>query len=286
MVADHPIYNFMHTYYRFSISDISVYSPGIHIVLDDAHPSTLTLLHPRHQVVTSNNGCYYDPCGMPSTGIHGWPTFLRSLDILESTSKQKPIFYCFGLHEWAMLYSGKTPSKSESASASASQPDTAKRRHQPQLQLRVTQSTINDIVESQMLHCTHYDAWRFFHEDAQVLNPINPLFRSTQAHYEQPACIHANMDLFKYAYQAYPLISSELLVKSLELAIDARKIDMRASPYDVSAIEGCEVAITVETEEGRRLYVREQEQLTKRGVPIRQELLEEYLRIFSIIKKS
>ena len=47
------------------------------------------------------------------------------------------------------------------------------------------------------------------------------------------------MDLFKYAYQLYPFISSELLRECLLLAISARKIDMRASPYDVSSVKEC-----------------------------------------------
>lgn len=52
-------------------------------------------------------------------------------------------------------------------------------------------------------------------------------------------CVHAAMDLFKYAYQLYPFISSELLRDCLILAIKARKIDMRASPYDVSGVKEC-----------------------------------------------
>ena len=52
-------------------------------------------------------------------------------------------------------------------------------------------------------------------------------------------CVHAAMDLFKYAYQLYPFLSSDLLRDCLTLAVTARKIDMRASPYDVSGVEGC-----------------------------------------------
>lgn len=47
------------------------------------------------------------------------------------------------------------------------------------------------------------------------------------------------MDLFKYAYQLYPFVSSELLRECLELAVKARKVDMRASPYDVSHVPDC-----------------------------------------------
>jgi hypothetical protein len=47
------------------------------------------------------------------------------------------------------------------------------------------------------------------------------------------------MDLFKYAYQLYPFVSSDLLRDCLELAVTARKVDMRASPYDVSHVPDC-----------------------------------------------
>ena len=112
------------------------------------------------------------------------------------------------------------------------------KRHQPSLSLRVSQATIDAVVYSSKIRCTHFDAWRFFHPKAQPLNIVSPMSRAAQAQYEQPGCIHANMDLFKYAYVLYPLVSSDLLLDALRLAIRARKIDMRASPYDVARFEG------------------------------------------------
>ena len=77
---------------------------------------------------------------------------------------------------------------------------------------------------------------------------------------EQPGCIHVHMDLFKcvfevccaaihfclfalfvltcwchhrWAFKLYPLIPSELLLDTLEVALVARELDMRASPYDL-----------------------------------------------------
>jgi hypothetical protein len=35
-VADHPIYNFLHNYYQYSVEDLRKYSPGIGIVLNGA----------------------------------------------------------------------------------------------------------------------------------------------------------------------------------------------------------------------------------------------------------
>ena len=81
------------------------------------------------------------------------------------------------------------------------------------------------------------------------------------------------MDLFKYAYSLYPLVSSQLLQECLTVA---RYIDMRASPYAVQDFEGCEKAICVETEEGRAQYAYEQERLLEASRPIRSSLLAAY----------
>jgi hypothetical protein len=102
------------------------------------------------------------------------------------------------------------------------------------------------------------------------------LTRESQVENEQPACIHATMDLFKFAYRIYPLVSSSLLRRTLELAITARMIDMRASPYDVASFEGCEDTIYIETTEGRKKYQEAQVGLLEMATPIREELLYVY----------
>ena len=51
---------------------------------------------------------------------------------------------------------------------------------------------------------------------------------------------------------------------------------MRASPYDVSPYRGCEEAVAIETEEGRALFLLEQEALYVESQPLRKELLEAY----------
>ncbi|NIP97292.1 MAG: 3-methyladenine DNA glycosylase, partial [Akkermansiaceae bacterium] len=47
---------------------------------------------------------------------------------------------------------------------------------------------------------------------------------------EQPGCIHANMDLYKWTAKALPWAGSDLLWDCFELALRAREVDMRASP--------------------------------------------------------
>ena len=102
----------------------------------------------------------------------------------------------------------------------------------------------------------------------------------------QIGCIHANMDLFKYAVQLYPLIGSDVLLDSVKLAIQARKIDMRASPYDVSAFEGCADILDVETIEGKRKYITEQEALARQSAPLREKILDMYNGVLNIINEK
>ena len=110
---------------------------------------------------------------------------------------------------------------------------------------------------------------------AQPLNDVNPLTRESQHQYEQPGCVHSSMDLFKYAYQLYPYIDSNLLIDSINLALYSRKIDMLASPYDISKYTDDE-PIKIETIEGRKKYIIEQEKLMEMAIPIRKKLYESY----------
>jgi hypothetical protein len=60
------------------------------------------------------------------------------------------------------------------------------------------------------------------------------------------------------------------------LAVDARKIDMRASPYDVRSVEGCEDPLRIETSDGRKQYVEAQEALVQKGIPVREKVISAY----------
>lgn len=87
---------------------------------------------------------------------------------------------------------------------------------------------------------------------------------------EQPGCIHAAMDCYKWAYKLGPLVPSELVMDCLELAADARAVDMCASPYDLTDYGF--PAITIETAAGRAEYVKAQQRITERAAPLRKEL--------------
>jgi hypothetical protein len=80
------------------------------------------------------------------------------------------------------------------------------------------------------------------------------------------------MDLYKWAFKLGPLIESGLVLDCLELAAEARVLDMRASPYDLRDF-GFE-PITVETPAGRREYARAQAAISEKAATLRAELLD------------
>jgi hypothetical protein len=171
-------------------------------------------------------------------------------DLLSRTAARPARFNCFGLHEWAMVY--RAPEV----------------RH-GQVPLRLGTSGTDAVVDSMPLRCSHFDAFRFFTPAAAELNG-EQLRRDTQLASEQPGCIHAAMDCYKWAYKLGPLVPTELVMDCLELAADARAIDMCASPYDLTDY-GFE-PITIETAAGRAEYVKAQQGIAERAAPLRAEL--------------
>ena len=115
----------------------------------------------------------------------------------------------------------------------------------------------------QNLVCTHYDAVRFYTEEAKPLNKFH-MTRDEQPSFDQAGCLHVNMDLYKWAYKIYPYISSDLIADCFELAKECRIIDMQASPYDVSSL-GVE-KIAIETKEGRNEYISKQNLLYQKSL--------------------
>lgn len=93
------------------------------------------------------------------------------------------------------------------------------------------------------------------------------------------------MDLFRYAVKLWPFCPSELVADALELAVAARVLDMRASPYDLSAWHqpkgdggggggGFDLTpVRIETAEGRKEYQRAQAGLAARAQPVRRRML-------------
>jgi hypothetical protein len=156
----------------------------------------------------------------------------------------------------------------------------AHRRLHQESPLRLPQAEVNALVETVPLACTHFDAFRFFTPRAAPLNRVEPTpSRAAQPALEQPGCVHVSMDLFRYAVKLWPWVPAELVADTFELALEARVLDMRASPYDLSRWEdgGFELSpVRVETADGRREYQRAQSRLAMRAAPVRAQLVREY----------
>lgn len=165
--------------------------------------------------------------------------------------------------EWAMQYQPEN----------AAPPPSAK--YQEHLPLRVSRQIINETVERKGISCTHVDALRFFAQDALPLNRFGgPLDRNEQVYLEQPGCVHAHMDLLKMALKLQPFCDTTLLERTLEVALEARTLDVSASPYDASSYNVGIVAI--DTAQGRAEYREKQRALMKRVDPVRRDLLRAY----------
>lgn len=182
--------------------------------------------------------------------VLGLAKFIREL--CKNITGRVPRFGCFGLHEWAMVYK-------------LSPEELRHKKHR----LRLSPKELGSFVESQTMCCSHYDAYRFFTKDAQPLNTLNPAL-NTRLQLEQGGCLHANMDLYKWATKLWPWIGSDFIAKSFMLALEGRELDMRASPYDLTA-EGY-APICIEKEEGRKQYQKEQQLYAERSAILRDEL--------------
>jgi hypothetical protein len=127
------------------------------------------------------------------------------------------------------------------------------------------------IVEGASLCCTHHDAFRFFTPAARPLNRHQPTRDDVPA-LEQAGCLHANMDLYKWATKLGPWIPAELTADCFALARDIRELDMRASPYDLRTLGFAPVP--VETPAGRAHYEAAQRAFTARAAPLRARLIQ------------
>ncbi len=245
----HPIEDFLFEYYPFPCSLLDNWHPGHGFALDWKASPFRPPFTPRHHRIR-NGWLFADPDLLSDKEILrlGW---IR--DLLVATRGRPGNFACHGLHEWAMVYQGHDI------------------RHAETTPLRLPQSAIDQLVESRPICCSHHDAFRFFTPHARPLNRLQPSFETRELH-EQPGCIHANMDLYKWAAKCMPWIGTDLLLDCFESAMKLRKIDMRASPYDLTRW-GLD-PIRIETPEGRAEYETAQRQLAQQAAPLRNRLID------------
>lgn len=243
----HPVEDFLWEYYSYRPSWLRRWHPGPDVVLLGAAAREYLRwpeYHERDGGVAVNCAAF-DPKRRASL------VWLAGL--LRATLERPPSFGCFGLHEWAMVY----------------RLDTAEVRH-ARLPLRFPPAETARITESLPIRCSHFDAFRFFTPAARPLNRLQPE-RATTDQLEQRGCLHANMDLYKWAFKLAPFTPAELVADCFALAREIREVDMRASPYDCSSLGLA--AIAIETPEGRAEYERLQRAFAERSQPLRARLL-------------
>ncbi len=251
----HPVEDFLFTYYSYKPGQLSRWHPGAGIVLEGAGPERADWKF--YAVAGHEAAVDVGRFRQERASIIG---FARRL--LSSTAARPAQLGCFGLHEWAMVYQSEKHGQ----------------RHD-QVPLRLGAEGTDDVVESLNIRCTHFDAFRFYTPSARPLNALQPT-RETQVRMEQPGCLHANMDLYKWAYKLVPAISSELLMDCFDLAWRIRELDMRASPYDLQDW-GYE-PVRIEEPAGRAEYARAQRAFSEEAQVLRARVLEALDRLESL----
>nr|WP_228563874.1 3-methyladenine DNA glycosylase [Catenulispora rubra] len=244
----HPVMDFLFTYYSHRPARLLRWHPGIGVTLSgDAARERLSW----RGYTETPDGVTLDPAEF-TEARRRTAEFIRAL--LAATAGREPRLACFGLHEWAMVYRLEPEQVRHSA-----------RR------LRLGSAGTDEVVETQNIRCSHYDAYRFFTPEAEPLNTLRPT-REHQIANEQPGCLHAGMDIYKWAYKLDPFVPSELIADSFALAAEIREMDMRASPYDLTELG--HPPITIETPAGRAEYAAMQADFARRGAPLRHRLIE------------
>jgi hypothetical protein len=255
----HPVEDFLFTYYTQKPGQLRRWHPGAGVVLLGGEAAVRRGWKHYRTLDDGELGALGLPPGSPAV------TFDRSAFladrkeavafagiILRGTAARPAQFGCFGLHEWAMVY----------------HQDKFDLRHE-YLQLRLGSAGTDKVVEDNRIRCTHFDAFRFYTPDAAPLNELAPT-RDTQRQLEQPGCLHANMDLYKWAYKLLPALPSDLVMDCFELSWRIRAMDMQASPYDLAAWGY--PAIPIETPRGKAAYVEHQRSFATEAARLREKL--------------
>ncbi|MFT4187657.1 MAG: 3-methyladenine DNA glycosylase [Aeromicrobium sp.] len=247
----HPVEDFLFVYYNYSPGALARWHPGLGVGLADAPE------YERLGAYTTSGGVsFVDPTRLERR----LPGLRWTRRLLENTAEREPRWNCFGLHEWAMVYEG------------------ARDRRHEDLPLRLGADGTDEVVRAHPLRCTHVDAFRFFTPAAAPRNAAT-LTREDQLAFEQPGCVHVTMDLYRIAFRLQPFVEATVVLDAFELALEARRVDMRASPYDVTSLGLA--PITVETADGKALYVSEQRRLSALAAPLRERLLLEVKNLLS-----
>ncbi|MEU4717913.1 3-methyladenine DNA glycosylase [Micromonospora purpureochromogenes] len=241
----HPVEDFLFTYYSHRPAQLRRWHPGAGVLLRDAEPAEFG---PDYRADAA--GVTLDTDRVRARRAESI-TWIR--DLLAATAGRPAHLGCFGMHEWAMVYR-----------------QTQEEIRHNSWPLRLSPERTAAVVEERGVRCSHFDAYRFFTAPARPLNLLSPT-RASQHALEQPGCLHANMDLYKWSYKLSPLVASELVADCFALAREIRALDMRASPYDLAALGY--PPVRVETPEGRAEYAAAQRGFAERAAVLRSRLL-------------
>lgn len=255
----HPVHDFLFTYYSERPAQLRRWHPGSGTGL--AGPAATTYSSLKGYTVWGDPGGGGVVTVSQEYAAAQRPLVTRIRELLLATAARPGNFGCFGLHEWAMVF----------------RLDGDHTRHAA-WPLRLGREGTDEVVESHRIACSHFDAFRFFTEPARPLNTLQP-GRDDRVELEQPACLHATMDLYKHAFRLSPMICSDLVADCFELAWEVRDLDMRASPYDLADLGYRPVPI--ETLEGRQEYAAAQRGFADRGALLRRRLASECDRLLA-----
>jgi hypothetical protein len=241
----HPVDDFLFDYYPYRPAQLMRWHPGHGVALAGDAEEWLS----RKEYELTEDGVGTSAAALEAR----LPTVCSVATLLRRTRQRPARFGCFGLHEWAMVYRIRT--------------DEVRHTSWP---LRLAPAEIAAVVDSLGLRCTHFDAYRFYAPAAVPLNE-RPLSRATQVETEQGGCLHATMDLYRWAYTLSPFVGSDLVADCFALARDVRAVDMRAAPYDLRDLSY--EPIPVETADGRAEFAAAQREIAARGDALRGRLL-------------
>ena len=240
----HPVDDFLFTYYPFRPGLLRRWHPGAGVLLQGAaslERASWKWYRTEGADVAVDKAAFVAAKGASIRFI---------VSLLSQTALRPANFGCFGLHEWAMVY--------------------RQDEHRHVAPLRLGQGDTDQVVEANRITCSHFDAFRFFTPDALPRNELQPS-RENQLALEQPGCLHAGMDVYKWVIKLGPLMPGEVLLDAFELARDIRRLDMQASPYDLG--DWGYVPVPVETPAGKAEYVRRQKQFSVRSTALRERVV-------------
>nr|WP_090032971.1 3-methyladenine DNA glycosylase [Cellulomonas marina] len=245
----HPVEDFLYEYYPTRPAQLRRWHPGTGTALAPGADGPAPQGAWRWYTTDADGSVRLDRAAFLADRGEG----VRFVAGLLAATAARPAFTgCFGLHEWAMVYR-----------------DGGRTRHP--LPLRLGPAGTDAVVEGHRVRCSHADAFRFFTPAAVPRNELQPT-RERQVALEQPGCLHAGMDVYRWATKLGPAVPGELLLDAFDLAREIRVLDMQASPYDVSGLGLPPVAI--ETPEGKVEYVRRQRGFAQRSAELRRRLLD------------